>query len=86
MRDCLIILKGVISMKASEFIVKLQQMVDEHGDLPLAVLEVNDDGSYSYRFTEIGRIEGVRELGTHDKLFDKNDLRNLLARKIFLIS
>lgn len=71
-------------MKASEFIIHLQQMIEEHGDLPLALME----GNYStndYNFVEIGGIESVMELGTHDKLFDENDCRNLLACKVFLI-
>lgn len=71
-------------MKASDFIVHLQQMIEEHGDLPLAVSEV-ENGTYTYSFIEIGQIEGVMELGMHDRLFDENDCRNLLARKVFLI-
>ena len=71
-------------MKASEFIVHLQQMIEEHGDLPLALMEYSGD-SHGYNFVEMGEIEDVVDLGVHDKLFDENDCRNLFARKIFLI-
>ena len=71
-------------MKASEFIVHLQQMIEEHGDLPLALMEYSGD-SHGYNFVEMGEIEDVVDLGMHDKLFDENDCRNLLARKVFLI-
>lgn len=63
-------------MKASEFIIHLQQMIEEHGDLPLALMEVDYESSdycRSYNFIEIGRIVDIVDLDTHDKLFDEND-------------
>ncbi len=71
-------------MKASEFIVHLQQMIEEHGDLPLALMEYSDN-SHGYNFIQIGEIEDVVDLSMHDTLIDENDCLNLLARKIFLI-
>lgn len=71
-------------MKASDFITHLQQMIEIHGDLPLAVAEF-ESGSYTCNFIEIGEIEGSYNLGMHDKLFDENDCQKLTVRKVFLI-
>lgn len=71
-------------MKASDFIIHLQQMIEIHGDLPLALTEFSED-STGYNYIEIGKVEDVIELGMHDKLFDENDFHNLLASKVFLI-
>lgn len=35
-------------MKASDFITHLQKMIEEHGDLPLAMIEVNEDLVVNY--------------------------------------
>lgn len=75
-------------MKASEFIIHLQQMIEEHGDLPLALMEVDcesNDYCRGYNFIEIGRIGDIVELDAHDKLFDENDCQKLFERKVFLI-
>ena len=70
-------------MKASEFIVHLQQMIEEHGDLPLAMLEANDyDNGYS--FIELDGIDSVIELESGEFLFDSNDEISS-ERKVFLI-
>ena len=71
-------------MKASEFIIHLQQMIEEHGDLPLAMLEANDyDNGYS--FIELDGIDSVMELQSGEFLFDSNDeVSN--ERKVFLIN
>lgn len=71
-------------MKASNFITHLQEMIDEHGDLPLALLE-RSDNNHSSTFVEIGKVEGVVELGMYDKLIDENDCHNFLASKVFLV-
>ena len=71
-------------MKASDFIVHLQKMINEHGDLPLVLMEHSGD-SYGRNFVEIGKVEDVVDLGMYDNVFNENDCRNLLARKIFLI-
>ena len=70
-------------MKASEFIVHLQQMIKEHGDLPLAMLEANDyDNGYS--FIEVDGIDSIMELQSGEFLFDGNDEVSD-ERKVFLI-
>ena len=70
-------------MKASEFIVHLQQMIEEHGDLPLALMEISDSG-YDHNFVEIDGVEAVIELQPYEKLFDDNDKLSTV-RKVFLI-
>ena len=70
-------------MKASDFITHLQRMIEIHGDLPLAVLEVNDyDNGYS--FIEIDGIEQVYNLEPTEILYDVNDGVSK-ERKVFLI-
>lgn len=71
-------------MKASDYIVHLQKMIGEHGDLPLVLMEHSGD-SHGYNFVEIGEVEDILDIGMHDKVFDENDFHNLLARKVFLI-
>ena len=70
-------------MKASEFIVHLQQMIEEHGDLPLTMLEANDyDNGYS--FIELDGIEQVCNLEPEEFLYNDNDGISK-ERKVFLI-
>ena len=70
-------------MKASEFIVHLQQMIEEHGDLPLALMEFNMDNQ-RYTFIEVDGVDSVIELQPDEFLFDSNDeVSN--ERKVFLI-
>ena len=70
-------------MKASDFIAHLQQMIEEHGDLPLAILEANDyDNAYSY--IEVDGIEQVYNLEPEEVLYDANDDVSK-ERKVFLI-
>ena len=70
-------------MKASEFIVHLQQMIKEHGDLPLALLEFNMNNQ-NYTFIEVDGIDSVIELQSGEFLFDSNDEVSS-ERKVFLI-
>lgn len=69
-------------MKASEFIVHLQQMIEEHGDLPLALLEAD---YYTGRFSFVAAdIDSVYSLEEGEYFFDIDDnVSN--ERKIFLI-
>ena len=69
-------------MKASEFIVHLQQMIEEHGDLPIALMEYCDiTGEVNYICADIGN---VCTLNGKEFLFDEND-ELLNERKVFLI-
>lgn len=70
-------------MKASDFIIHLQQMIEEHGDLPLAVLEANEE-DYGIHFIEVDCVDSVIQLNKADRFFDKNDeLQDV--KKVFLI-
>ena len=70
-------------MKASEFIIHLQQMIEEHGDLPLALMEFNMNNQ-NYAFIEVDGVDSVLELQPNEVLFDSNDgVSN--ERKVFLI-
>lgn len=70
-------------MKASDFILHLQQMIEEHGDLPLAVLEANEE-DYGIHFIEVDCVDSVIQLNKADRFFDKNDeLQDI--KKVFLI-
>lgn len=69
-------------MKASDFIVHLQQMIEEHGDLPLALLEVDYDTG-KYVFIESGEIE-LYNLDHEDILLNEND-EKVYAPSVFLI-
>lgn len=70
-------------MKASDFITHLQQMIEEHGDLPLALMEFNMN-SQNYTFIEVDGVDSVIELQSGEFLFDSNDeVSN--ERKVFLI-
>ena len=70
-------------MKASEFIVHLQQMIEEHGDLPLALMEFNMNNQ-NYTFIEVDGVDSIIELQSGEFLFDGNDeVSN--ERKVFLI-
>lgn len=50
-------------MKASDFIVHLQQMIEEHGDLPLALLEgvvrINDEDEFFNEDDEKVKVDKV---------------------------
>lgn len=70
-------------MKASDFIVHLQQMIEEHGDLPLALMEFNMNNQ-NYTFIEIDGVDSVIELQPNETLFDSND-KSSTERKVFLI-
>lgn len=70
-------------MKASEFIIHLQQMIEEHGDLPLALMEISESG-YRHHFVEVDGVEAVIELQPYEKLFDGNDEVSD-ERRVFLI-
>lgn len=70
-------------MKASDFIRHLQQMVEEHGDLPLALMEANEE-DYGVHFIEVDCVESVIHLDKADRFFDSNDeLQDV--DKVFLI-
>jgi len=70
-------------MKASDFILHLQQMIEEYGDLPLAVLEANEE-DYRIHFIEVDCVDSVIQLNKADRFFDKNDeLQDV--KKVFLI-
>ena len=69
-------------MKASEFIVHLQQMIEEHGDLPIALMEVYyDTGDFSFVAAD---IDSVYTLEDGEYLFDEDD-ELTDERKVFLI-
>ena len=69
-------------MKASEFIVHLQQMIEEHGDLPLAMLEAD---CYTNKYDFIcAEIDSVYTLEDGEYLFNKDD-EITDERKVFLI-
>ena len=69
-------------MKASELIIHLQQMIEEHGDLPLALMEVDyDTGVYSFVAAD---IDSVHTLEDGEYFFDEND-ELTDGRKVFLI-
>ena len=69
-------------MKASEFIVHLQQMIKEHGDLPLALLEAD---CYTNKYNFIcADIDIVYTLEDGEYLFDEDD-KLTDERKVFLI-
>ena len=70
-------------MKASEFVVHLQQMIEEHGNLPLALMEFNMNNQ-NYIFIEVDGIDSVIELQSDEVLFDGNDEVST-ERKVFLI-
>lgn len=70
-------------MRASDFIIHLQQMIEEHGDLPLALMEISDLGRNDY-FVEVGCVEDVIELQPYENLVGDNDEISK-ERKIFLI-
>lgn len=70
-------------MKASDFITHLQQMIEEYGDLPLAMLEVDYDTGV-HAFIELDGIEQVYNLETTEFLYDINDDVSK-ERKVFLI-
>lgn len=70
-------------MKASDFILHLQQMIEEYGDLPLAMLEVDYDTGV-HAFIELDGIEQVYNLVPTEVLYDVNDDVSK-ERKVFLI-
>ncbi|CAH1193106.1 Hypothetical protein DAL_47 [Psychrobacter phage D'Alembert] len=70
-------------MKASDFILHLQQMIEEHGDLPLALMEFNMNAQ-SYTFIEVDEVDEVYNLNPEEFLYDDNDDVSK-ERKVFLI-
>ena len=70
-------------MKASEFIIHLQQMIEEQGDLPLALMEFNKYNQ-NYVFIEVDGVDNIIELQSGEFLFDGNDEVST-ERKVFLI-
>ena len=70
-------------MKASEFVTHLQQMIEEHGDLPLALVEFNMN-SQNYTFMEVDGVDSIIELQPDEFLFNSNDEVST-ERKVFLI-
>ena len=58
-------------------------MIEEHGDLPLALMEFNMN-SQNYTFIEVDGVDSIIELQSGEFLFDNNDeVSN--ERKVFLI-
>ena len=57
-------------MKASKFIVHLQQMVEKYGDLPLALIETSNIGNCNFVAVD---IESVYDLEENEQYFDIND-------------
>ena len=70
-------------MKASDFIVHLQQMIEEHGDLPLALMEANEE-DYGIHFIEVDCVDSFIHLDKADRFFDSND-QIQDVKKVFLI-
>lgn len=69
-------------MKASEFIIHLQQMIEEHGDLSLALMEYCDiTGEVNYICADIDIIYTLED---GEYLFDEDD-ELTEERKVFLI-
>ena len=68
-------------MKASEMIKQLEQLIIEHGDLPLAVLE-NDGLGYTY--IESDGVDCVYRLGANDYFYNSDD-EQVDVRKVFLL-
>lgn len=71
-------------MKASEFIVHLQQMIKEHGDLPLALMENKDVEWYGTHYIEISGVESVVKMDSDNLLWDEDD-KVSRESKLFLI-
>lgn len=70
-------------MKASEFILHLQKMIQEHGDLPLVVLEFHHELDRTI-VVEVCDVDCVLDLGKDDLFFDANDEVQDVS-KVFLI-
>ena len=70
-------------MKASDFITHLQQMIEEHGDLPLALMEYDQD-LLKCVFVECDGVDWVKELSEKDLFLDSSD-NPVKQDKIFLI-
>jgi len=58
-------------------------MIEENGDLPLALMEFNMNNQ-NYAFIEIDGVDSVIELQPNETLFDSND-KPSTERKVFLI-
>lgn len=70
-------------MKASEVIKQLEQLISEHGDLPVANLEL--DSMYDkVVFVESGGIEGVYYLNSADVFYNEADIKKD-TKKIFVL-
>lgn len=70
-------------MKASDFIKHLQQMIQEHGDLPLAMMEFHHELDRTI-VVEVCDVDSVLGLGKDDLFFDSND-EVQDVKKVFLI-
>lgn len=70
-------------MKASGFILHLQQMIEIHGDLPLALMEYDEDQDEIW-YCAIERIDGVYDLKDNERLLNEADSEQP-ERKVFLI-
>ena len=69
-------------MKASEFIIHLQQMIEEHGDLPLALMECcKITGEVNFICAD---IDSVYNLNGKEYLFDE-EYELSTERRVFLI-
>lgn len=71
-------------MKASEFIIHLQQMIEEHGDLPLALLEGVGCDTGKCVYVGVSDTEGVVSLNDEDEFFNEDD-EKVKVDKVFLI-
>ena len=71
-------------MKASEFIIHLQQMIEEHGDLPLALMEGVGCDTGKCVYVEVIDTEGVVRLNDEDEFFNGDD-EKVKVDKVFLI-
>lgn len=70
-------------MKASEMITQLQGLIAEHGDLPLAMIEL--DRMYDkIVYVECDGIDGVYELEDSELFYDSDDCC-VDVSKVFLI-
>ncbi len=70
-------------MIASEMIEQLASLIEKHGDLPVAMLEVSESG-YRHYFIESDGVDGVYELEGGEILYDVFDDVSK-HRKVFLL-
>lgn len=70
-------------MKASEMIKQLEQLILEHGDLPLSMIEISESG-YRHAFIEVDGVESIHQLLPSEKFYDSDDKLTEVS-KVFLI-